>query len=135
MINVFLSASIPLPNRDPQFLATADVIAIREAIMPERPTRRTAERIQEKIRGCNVFLFLATSNSMSSRWCPWEIGYADGVKRVDSILVIPTQDGWGTVYGNEYLQLYRHLDFAPIGGIGHFGSDNRGYILKGDQQP
>jgi hypothetical protein len=32
MIHVFLSASVPLPNRDPEFLATADVVAIREAI-------------------------------------------------------------------------------------------------------
>lgn len=32
MINVFLSASVPLPNRDPRFMATADVIAIRESV-------------------------------------------------------------------------------------------------------
>lgn len=32
MINVFLSASVPLPNRDPRFMATADVIAIRDSV-------------------------------------------------------------------------------------------------------
>ena len=32
MLNVFLSASIPLPNRDRQFFETADVLGIREAI-------------------------------------------------------------------------------------------------------
>jgi hypothetical protein len=32
MIQVFLSASVPLPDRDPEFLATADVVAIRESI-------------------------------------------------------------------------------------------------------
>lgn len=32
MISVFLSASIPLPDRDRRFFDTADVIAIREAI-------------------------------------------------------------------------------------------------------
>ena len=32
MINIFLSASVPLPNRDPRFMATADVIAIRESV-------------------------------------------------------------------------------------------------------
>ena len=32
MIRVFLSASVPLPDRDPRFMATADVVAIREAI-------------------------------------------------------------------------------------------------------
>lgn len=55
------------------------------------------------------FLFLATPNSMKSRWCPWEIGYADGTKANDNILIIPTEDsaGW---YGNEYLGLYRKID-------------------------
>ena len=32
MINIFLSASVPLPNRDRRFFETADVLAIREAI-------------------------------------------------------------------------------------------------------
>lgn len=32
MINVFLSASVPLPERDRRFFDTADVLAIREAI-------------------------------------------------------------------------------------------------------
>ena len=32
MINIFLSASVPLPNRDPRFMATADVIAIRKSV-------------------------------------------------------------------------------------------------------
>ena len=29
---IFLSASVPLPERDPQFLETADIIAIRDAV-------------------------------------------------------------------------------------------------------
>jgi SLOG cluster3 family len=32
MLKVFLSASVPLPDRDPRFMATADVISIREAV-------------------------------------------------------------------------------------------------------
>jgi hypothetical protein len=32
MIRVFLSASVPLPNRDARFMATADIIAIRESV-------------------------------------------------------------------------------------------------------
>lgn len=32
MKRIFLSVSIPLPNRDPKYLETADVIAIREAV-------------------------------------------------------------------------------------------------------
>jgi len=32
MINIFLSASIPLPDRNPMFIETADVVLIRDAI-------------------------------------------------------------------------------------------------------
>ena len=31
--NIFLSASIPLPNRNPKYIETADVIAIRDAVI------------------------------------------------------------------------------------------------------
>jgi TIR domain len=83
--------------------------------MPEKPNRTTAEKIQKKIRSCDRFLFLATANSMRSRWCPWEIGFADGVKPITSILIIPTQDSTGS-HGNEYLELYRRLD-GPVGAL------------------
>lgn len=32
-LNIFLSASIPLPGRDPKFIETADVIAIRDSVI------------------------------------------------------------------------------------------------------
>lgn len=82
--------------------------------MPDTPNRETAKKIQQKIIDLHFFLFLATSNSMASRWCPWEIGYADGKKPLDQIFVIPTIDA-GRTHGNEYLQLYRRIDVADIG--------------------
>lgn len=78
--------------------------------MPPEPNRETAEKIKLMIRDADVFLFLATENSMASRWCPWEIGYADGVKRSIQIAIVPTRDSNGRFYGNEYLQLYRRID-------------------------
>lgn len=75
--------------------------------MPDAPNAETARKIQEKIRGCDLFLFLATANSKASRWCPWEIGYADSSKK--GIYIIPTSDGSDT-YGNEYLELYAKID-------------------------
>jgi TIR domain len=64
-----------------------------DASMPETPTPETAARIKQKIVDMNYFLFLATANSTSSRWCPWEIGYADGKKQIDRILILPTLEG------------------------------------------
>ena len=78
--------------------------------MPSTPDRRTAERIQSMIRRSDVFLFLATANSMASRWCSWELGFADGVLKFDQMAIVPTKESDGTYHGNEYLLLYRHID-------------------------
>jgi len=103
----------------------------QDAEMPETPNRETAQRIQQKIVDLEYFLFLATSNSMSSRWCPWEIGYADGKKDIDRILVIPTTDGVRT-YGNEYLQLYRRVDLSDKGALAVWqpGQHTNGVLIK-----
>lgn len=77
--------------------------------MPETPNAETAKKIQDAIRARDLFLFLATANSKASRWCPWEIGYADSSRR--KIFIVPTSDGAGT-YGNEYLQLYSKIDIG-----------------------
>jgi hypothetical protein len=46
----------------------------QDAEMPPTPNAETAARIRTRIRQCQLFLFLATQNSMNSRWCPWELG-------------------------------------------------------------
>lgn len=82
----------------------------QDSEMPEQPNRETADRIKSRILQTDRFVFLATSNSMNSRWCPWEIGFADGKKSIEHILLVPTQDAYGSFFGNEYLQLYRRID-------------------------
>ena len=86
----------------------------KDASMPPQPNRETAARIQNHIKTCDWFLFLATANSMSSRWCPWELGYADGQKQPDRIAIVPTSDST-TTHGNEYMQLYRRIDTSSAG--------------------
>lgn len=85
--------------------------------MPTKPNRDTATKIKDRIRQLDYFLFLATSNSMNSKWCPWEIGYADTHKFPEKLLVIPTNER-GTTHGNEYLDLYRRIDVRPDGLLG-----------------
>ena len=86
----------------------------QDASMPPEPNRVTAARLQERIKASDWFLFLATANSMASRWCPWELGYADGQAPLDRIAIVPTSDG-STTHGNEYLQLYRRVDVSNAG--------------------
>ncbi|MCI5121945.1 MAG: toll/interleukin-1 receptor domain-containing protein [Candidatus Electrothrix sp. AUS4] len=103
-----------------------------DTTMPDTPDRRTAERIQQRIIELDWFFFLATDNSMKSRWCPWEIGYADGKKLLDSILILQTKDNSGNYYGNEYLQLYRCLSSARDNTYRVYGAaqEHGGILLK-----
>lgn len=79
--------------------------------MPARISKETAARLQSKIQECNRFMLLATENSCRhSRWCPWEIGYADGKKPRNAIVIVPTSDDRGHEYGSEYLGLYERIE-------------------------
>lgn len=78
--------------------------------MPSSPNMETARKIKLKIESTDWFLFLATNNSTTSRWCPWEIGYADSTKGYEKMLIIPTEDDSGNWFGNEYLHLYQRID-------------------------
>ncbi len=103
-----------------------------DTTMPDTPDRRTAQRIQERIFELDWFFFLATDNSMKSRWCPWEIGYADGKKPLNSILILKTIDNYGNYYGNEYLQLYRYVSATTVGGYAAYEAAQQegGIFLK-----
>lgn len=88
--------------------------------MPNQPDKKTADKIRNKIVETDLFMFLATNNSVGSNWCPWEIGYADGKKYGDNIIVIPTTDVSGKWYGNEYLRLYKSIMKTSSGGYAFF---------------
>lgn len=81
----------------------------KDNTMPETPNGQTAKNIQDRIRKADLFLFLASANSKGSRWCPWEIGYADSSQK--RIYILPTSDG-NSSYGNEYLELYPRIDIG-----------------------
>ncbi|NBF13483.1 toll/interleukin-1 receptor domain-containing protein [Pseudomonas sp. Fl4BN1] len=97
----------------------------QDQTMPDNPDAETAFNIKVAIVRADWFLFLATQNSTMSRWCPWEIGFADGKKAHDRIAIIPTQDNLGHFYGNEYLNLYNKID-VPSGSAGLAFYDTRG---------
>ena len=96
--------------------------------MPDTPNKETAVKLQLRIKQADMFLFLATRNSMSSRWCPWEIGYADGIGKVPHIL--PTVDQYSVTHGSEYLGLYPRVDICNWG-LQHFGIWEPSLSFKG----
>lgn len=53
----------------------------QDSELPSTPNVTTAQNIKYRIRASQLFFFLATENSIRSRWCPWEIGIADSMEK------------------------------------------------------
>ena len=73
--------------------------------------RQTAELLRTRMDECKGLAYIATSNIVSSRWCPWELGYADG-KKNGKCAILPILKGNNSSYkGQEYLELYPYIDY------------------------
>ncbi|MEQ9279414.1 MAG: toll/interleukin-1 receptor domain-containing protein [Balneola sp.] len=105
--------------------------------LPGVTNRETAEQIKSKIKTADIVMLLATDNSMKSRWVPWEIGIADSSLGEGRIVIVPMQESNDDFYGNEYLQIYRRLEYDDIKGLRlfepqyeHVSDDFSDYLLK-----
>jgi hypothetical protein len=78
--------------------------------MPKITSSQTAERIKTKIMECSHFVVLLTENSRNSKWVPWELGFADGKKRIHNIGILPIKRSSYTgdyeFSGLEFMSLY-----------------------------
>jgi hypothetical protein len=82
--------------------------------MPEQTSGETASRIKEVIKYCNKFILLATEKAIESYWCNWELGIGDVHKFERNIAILPVKEKgqYNHQYkGNEYLQIYPHIDY------------------------
>jgi len=96
-------------------LQYADIyIDWKDDTLPDEPNKETAERIKERIKESDLFILLATDNALSSTWCSWEIGIADGIKGYEYILIVPVTDDSGNFRGNEYLQIYKRIEIVQL---------------------
>jgi hypothetical protein len=85
-----------------------------DGTLPDEPNKETAKRIKERIKESDLFILLATDNALSSTWCSWEIGIADGIKGYEYILIVPVTDDSGNFRGNEYLQIYKRIEIVQL---------------------
>ncbi|HDR1845490.1 TPA: toll/interleukin-1 receptor domain-containing protein [Pasteurella multocida] len=77
----------------------------RSSVTPE-----TAETLRQRMNQSSRLLYLATNNSSSSKWMPWELGYFDGLKS-GKVAILPLVDfAYSSFQGQEYLGLYPALD-------------------------
>lgn len=71
-------------------------------------TPDTAKTIKNRIEGSKGTAYISTSNSTSSKWCPWELGVSDGYN--GKVCILPIMNS-RTFKGQEYLCLYPYLDY------------------------
>lgn len=79
----------------------------------ENVSSETAKILKERINNCKGLSYIATSNITNSKWCPWELGYADGKKNKAVILPI-TKEKVDEFRGLEYLGIYPYLEYCNL---------------------
>ena len=83
--------------------------------MPSFTSPETAARLKAKIKGCHRFVVLASNNAGTSKWVPWELGYADSIKTMAKIAIFGIADNSNNWNGNEYIGIYPRISQAENG--------------------
>lgn len=84
--------------------------------MPPYTSSKTAALLKDRIRDTSRFVLLTSENSKESKWVPWELGIADGVKGTSKIAIFPASDApydqtWASW---EYLGLYDRIVWGKL---------------------
>ena len=79
----------------------------RKSVTPE-----TAAIIKRRIKSSKGAAYIATTNSIMSKWCPWELGVSDGMH--DRVCILPVMNY--SFKGHEYLGLYPYLEYGLVTG-------------------
>lgn len=78
-------------------------------------TPETAQWLREAMNRSNSLFFAATTNSLESKWMPWELGYCDG--KHGKVAIVPIADSptnSESYVGQEYLGLYPYVTKTAI---------------------
>lgn len=75
-------------------------------------TRRTAQVIRRRMTQCDSLFVATTSNTTSSNWVPWELGFTDGLTGKSAVL--PIVESANTSFGGlSYFELYPIVETQP----------------------
>lgn len=75
--------------------------------------RERADHLRRRMRQCESLFYAHTPNAALSRWCPWELGFFDGLRQPERrVFVFPILRAGEPYKGQEYLALYDTVDLA-----------------------
>ncbi|RYF44853.1 MAG: TIR domain-containing protein, partial [Cytophagaceae bacterium] len=91
----------------------------KDETLPPFTCRSTALTLRGRIEQSKKMVLFATENSKDSRWVPWELGLGDGLKKGNSVAILPSietnsDQEW---VEREYLGIYDRIVFGRIQGI------------------
>jgi hypothetical protein len=81
-----------------------------DSALPPYTNATTASKIKSEIKSNKKFISLATNEAIESPWCNWELGFGDSYKYIDNLALFPLAENSGNWKGNEYLQIYSHIE-------------------------
>ena len=76
-------------------------------------SQEVANKLKKYMTNCKSLLYVSTQNSSNSKWCPWELGFVDGLKGRVAILPILNEES-NRYKGQEYLGIYPYVDFEKV---------------------
>lgn len=89
---------------------------------------QTADLLRRRMHQSKSLSYLTTKNIVNSKWCQWELGYFDGLKR-SKCCILPIMEYGSQFHGQEYLGLYPYLEYASLAGV-----DSGCYFYVCDQE-
>jgi hypothetical protein len=83
----------------------------KDKSLPPYTSPATALALRQRIAKCRKFVLFATTHSKESKWMPWELGIADGMRSGVNIAILPsvnnaTDKEWTE---REYLGVYDRI--------------------------
>lgn len=81
----------------------------------DRVSSKTAKLIKKRISECRGLSYIATDNIVNSKWCPWELGLADGLHS-GKACILPVMKEGKTFKGTEYVGIYPYIEYEKISG-------------------
>jgi hypothetical protein len=84
--------------------------------LPPYTSKETASTLKRRIDQSRKFILLATENSKTSSWVPWELGLADEKKGLSNVALVPAvEESYETSWTSwEYLGLYDRIVWGKI---------------------
>lgn len=76
-------------------------------------SKRSAIILSNRINSCKILIYIHSNNSAKSKWCPWEIGLASGLKNFNCLVLPLIEDDDNEFVRQEYLTLYPWLTINP----------------------